>query len=100
MVVVLILPCRATILEGVELVDRVLQVTKGMAKVALIWGLVMWPMEAVTQWPFACLTVQRDSCNVIVVKDSRVRIHFDYMYLTYEKDFHMLCNLIQPWEML
>ena len=72
-VVVLIRRCRATIHEGVELVDRVLQVTKGMAKVALIWGLVMWPMEAVTQWPFACLMAQRDSCNVIVVKDSRVR---------------------------
>ena len=91
-VAALILRCRVTILAGAELVDRVLQVTRGMAKVALIWGLVMWPMEAVTLWPFACLMVQRDSCNVIVVKDSRVRIHFDYMYLTYGKK-RMLCNL-------
>ena len=100
MVVVLILPCRVIIHEGAELADRVLQVTRGMAKVALIWGLVMWPMEAVTLWPFACLMVQRDSCNVIVVKDSRVRIQFDYMRVSYIPKIHMLCNLIQPWEML
>ena len=87
MVVVLILPCRVTIHEGAELADRVLQVTRGMAKVALIWGLVMWPMEAVTLWPFACLMVQRDSCNVIVVKDSRVRIHFDYMRILHTKKY-------------